>query len=446
MKKKWILITLVILLIMAFPNCSPPGGEKGGGIEDPTRSQQLAEEAFQALNDYINEVLHAADPARALNQGKLDDIEDTFQSSLSYDSDNALANLGMGLLSYTGVIFDQDLSEYVSTLNKLLHDYGSSLDMVLVGLFYNLGSLLDNVIFSGFSNINLPGSISIPATAQKELYISEIQQLIDDLFIPALQESISYFHKAAVNMNNGFTTFSIEDETVEIDEGDVYIFEALGYAVLYNLQFITTYDLALDDPDNPGTELEIDSNTFNDEAAAKNIIKHNLDNNPAFLDYRNGKKISTVQTSMAALCTCVENAFASILNENDDQVDDFIQKDNLNLPQSLLDDINSALDEMGITQDVTGIIDAATVAKDLVNGNQVITYTLNGITFKVNFANFFDNDAYNGVRDFLPEFDADLTPESGSWPDLSFGGFVTDENDAALSEEDMTTIIENLFI
>jgi hypothetical protein len=423
--KRTVIYLLIVLILGAF-SCTPPDP---GQTKDPTLAQQEATDAFTELNSYINDAIMGNVAVNEMQESIFNGIKDKFMSSLSHDPDNGLANFGMGYLSYVRIIYSTKIRDYTIMVNTMLAESGSLSQFVY--LYYFLPFGITNFFSTELAAISIGPKItaSLPTGPIESFKISEVQNAIDTEVIAPLKAAIAYFDKAAANLGvNGSVTCKISDDDIEIDAADIYLQKALTSIALVGFQLLTTYDLALEDPNHIGTELTLDMTTMMNSEIMMNTLSYNLSSNSDFLDYRAGKHLSDIQSSLIVACTSLSSGMSSLAAETDDQSDDLIPKDNVSIPPEVFGLLDTALENAGITGTIaiTNVQSLASILVDLLNGTREFQATAHfegnptDLPYSINLGKFFNTES---IRFYLPAFDENFQP-IGDFPDLSFNGSI----------------------
>jgi hypothetical protein len=318
-------------------------------------------------------------------------IRNGFDAILAADPSNRIAHLGVGILEVLEINYDADLWAFLDDLI----DYSDSTSgrSSSGGLFVRLGSPI------------LRNQFTLLATAPRELMrrsmraipssltVARAQALIDSVVIPALTESITHLEQAEADGGPVFN-LTVEDESYEIDIGEIYAFHAATHAARAAFRLLTAYDLGLPGPD--GTYGWID--TMNDiptcerdgefelvsadssrrisinygqdpGSAAKDsvgvaIIQYNLEQRPDFLRQRTGG-LAGVLADMRRIRELLSLGVAAVKGESDDQMNDVIKIVDLT---DIDQDIANATDPPNFAENFTTIEDVLNWVNQILSG------------------------------------------------------------------------------
>lgn len=421
MKKKKNLLGLTfstILIVLLTISCGKNGTtEPGPG--DTEQADSLSQAAFSLLNTAILEAMEAEEPDTIQSGDDLfpeaayNAIKVIFQQALAIDEDNALANFGMGILEVASVNYDDEVWELI---NEFTQDGGGK-------------RLLKNQYSFLIKASEIQASYFIHALrGDDDLKFATLQNLIDNNVLPKLENALVYLEKAEQIADTTFIPINTGEEILELDAGEICLFESSIYAVCAGFREITLYDVDILDENDSYDWLENLQDDYEDwfiedeqiddtlyinkywgytEAVNDSIIismlKDNLENREEFLAYRDGNSGTAIQTDLVAMIAKLELARDKILAETDDQVNDIIKIEYLNELDNVIADHPE--DAPNFMQDWNTFQDVLNWLNGLITGPVTFTEDFNGDgedeQFTIDLSAYFD-PGLTDMKDYLP--------------------------------------------
>lgn len=231
---------LASLLALAF-GCGDSGTNVDG--HDMTSADSL----FQALSDSLAAI--PKDPSTAFVKSiRYTDIRNGFNTVLAFEPGNRKAHLGSALLDLIEINYNSRLWAFIDSVDT----YGDgTARSAIPGIHFRRGSPI------------LGNQFALLATAPRELLrqtiqgipdnltVAEVQGILRDVVLPALNSALGHLDAADGGGGNMEPIYvNVEDETDEIDMGEVLFFHAATYAARAGLRMLTAYDFSL-----PGDDL-----------------------------------------------------------------------------------------------------------------------------------------------------------------------------------------------
>jgi hypothetical protein len=353
----WPLIgILAVALAVACGEDGTKPDDDGNGGGTISRADSIASYWMEALGDSLQNLPDPGDDGSDDYFRNLDYsvIRDGMDEALDLDGNSRVAHLGSGILDVIEINYDPDLWEFLDSLLTYT-DEGAPRSFGRPawkrgGLFLQQGSPV------------LGNQFSLLATAPRELArrslagipanltFGRAQELLEDVVMPALESAIDHL-QSAESGGGPAIELVLDDETYEIDLGEILVFDASLHAALAAFHVLTAYDVDLFGPD--GTYGWVDDlrevdycdeygylepngayyrlvrvNHAREEAARDSIlvsiIRHNLEERAAFLTLRGGHMPDAHENLLVAR-NKLEAAVASIRGEDDPQDTDVIK-------------------------------------------------------------------------------------------------------------------------
>jgi len=411
-------VTVALLLLFLFSACdkdSPTNPTSGEVYE----ANVLARAGMQMLNQAILDMENIEELSQAndlMLQSTFNAIEVKFQAAMSLDANNPTACLGMSILDFIRINYDQELWDMIDDIIDL--DEGS-------------GRILNNQIrfFAQSPKIVLK---QLQGTKTNELSIHRLQNHIITFVLPRINSSLTRLNHAIALADSNSIMIDTGEEWVEVDCGEIYAFRAAVNLVYAAFNMMVAYDFDLKDDQNShgwlNEFLEIEENheytedvydyslengnltvyrydsgyswgladAQREEFVGK-LIKYNLEHKPSFGTISGQNYLNKARDAIRAAAADIRSGTDYIMNETDDQSNDVIKKENI----ISLNNEFSSIDENdpNFMQGWTSIHDVA----DWVETVLTQSYQLNenGVTFSVNLSAFFAGNL-NDVRAYLP--------------------------------------------
>ncbi|MEA3474870.1 MAG: hypothetical protein U9R23_00240 [Candidatus Cloacimonadota bacterium] len=415
-KKSLFGLTFSILLIVLLTISCGKNGTTEPGPGDTEQADSLAQEAFALLNQAILEAEEPEDPQSGEDvfpEAAYNGIKGLFQQALALDEDNALANFGMGILEVASVNYDEDLWDLI---NEFTQDGGGK-------------RLLKNQYSFLIKASQIQASYFLHALrGDDDLKFATLQNLIDNNVLPKLETALVYLEKAENIADTTFIPINTGEEILELDAGEICLFESSIYAVCAGFREITLYDVDIldengsydwldslqDDYDDwfieseqIGDTLYIQKYWYYNEAVNDSIIismlKDNLESREEFLAYRAGNSGTAIQTDLVAMIAKLELARDKILAETDEQDNDIIKIEYLNELDNDIADHDE--NDPNFMQDWNTFQDALDWLNELITGPVTFTEDFDDDgedeQFTIDLSAYFDPGLTN-MKDYLP--------------------------------------------
>ena len=405
--------------------------------DDPEKILPSSQEVFAELLDLLAEIDFDGNPVEeilAMEDG-LQEARDGFDAVLQSDANDPLANVGVAVLIVVQRAYADPFDHFLST------QLWSDLDEMLEG---------DPAPFDVL-DLLWPDSVRSIGAIQDEL------GSIDD----ALAEAVSHLAVAVEHFDDPIEIEIIIDGgnddpvRVVLDQPEIEVFQAAAAAAripiimaqIYDFEVYDNNDDPIDLPEFLGTLIELGMDEQFDEIEEQFATRAlNALRSETFLTRRaGGPSPGDARTVLIEALTAAKSAHEGLM-KRDFEADDYLIPGE-ELPEEILDEINEDLENLGITEEITGLADLAYLLIEMVNGNTVLTLAKEDLELEedleINIGAFFDYD--DDLREWLPERslfdDIDDTQEpdeiaealfnvfmnEGKWPDLTFGGIFDPE-------------------
>ncbi|MBZ0269237.1 hypothetical protein K8I85_13870 [bacterium] len=282
---------------------------------------------------------------------RYDDIRDGFDAALAGNADCTIAHLGSALMDILEINYDATLWALIDSLENHFDSPGPSPPG---GLHLRRGSpILHNqfaLLATAPTEMMRRSALAVPSN----ISVAQAQLIFENTVIPALTSAIGHLQSAEAG---GGPTFliTVEDETNEIDLGEVYLFHAGLHAARAAFRIATAYDYGV--PGSDGTYDWIDeidgiedcqetgyfeltrggptyravqiyyehsAGSASQDSIGVSVVQYNLENRAAFLTQRNGGMAAAFDDIVTAR-DLLELAAASIRGETDDQTNDAVR-------------------------------------------------------------------------------------------------------------------------
>jgi len=246
--KRFFYLSLIVLTVFLFLQCSKtnpvnPGGG-GGGLS--TEADSIASYWFQSLSDKLATIDDL--DKEGIKNIDFTRIHNGFNEALDIDKNNAIANLGLAILEILELNYNESIWDVVDSLYSwgeglnAKTDYSKVKRHPIIGHQFSL--LAEAPIALAVRNmLNFPPNVTV----------GNLQQIIENTIIPALNRSINYLGIVEKN-TDAQVSFNIKDEGVDepviIDLGEIYFFDASIHAVRAAFKIAISYDYEFFGPDN----------------------------------------------------------------------------------------------------------------------------------------------------------------------------------------------------
>jgi len=408
MKSLKFVFMVVLCILISIVGCDK--STTGSEVDDEL-ANAYAQEGFNLLNQTILDIEEIPEDPQSgddiFPELVYDEIKSLFEQALEVNPENAMANLGMGILEIASVNYDEELWDLISDFDD---EFGDT------RIFNGQFSLLMKI--PRWYMIYLNNSLR-----DDTISLARIQNYIDSNVLPKLNTSLIHLDYAINLSDDNPIIINTGEELVELDNGEIYVFRASLYSVMAAMKMATLYDMDMfdengtydwinelsfeDDGDvayynyNSGTQTLYLEYHFDGYVAAESlgfhILKYNLENRPEFLQYRTGNTPASIQDDLENLLTDLQNAVDYISNEGDNQDDDIIKFEYIVEFNEEIGGINPG--GPNFTQGWETIDDIIDWAQQLLDGEY--TFEEDDVTITVNLSASF-NPGLQDLKDYFP--------------------------------------------
>lgn len=318
MKKVGILLMSCTIACLVGCSSNPVDKDKDNSGEHLVAADSIAQYWFGAISDTLGGL--GDKDKEGIKETDLSAIRSGFDRALALDSGNPIAHLGLSILEILELNYSQDVWEVVDSLDTWDGEFGTR---VSAGARQERSRSLIGRPFSLLAEIPFSFSMASARRFPPNVTVGHIQDIIEGTIMPALTRAID--HLASVERNTK-TKITLDvngggvHETVIIDLGEIYFFDATLHSLRAGFGIATAYDSDFVGPD--GTYGWIDDvrrmenaegcgdyttthgpsgDTLNvvfpssSDAETDSILiavaHYNLENRPAFLTLRGGGSV-----------------------------------------------------------------------------------------------------------------------------------------------------------
>lgn len=385
--------SVLMLIFMILLSCSE---NDGNGVVSSENKQQAAirvDSANTALADVLNNMMQNSDQ---MSPGDIPDYTDVsaahalFLEALEKDPDNKDAHLGVALTDVMMMTQSETMDSLFEAWEDMMEEGNDAFAKTTLN---KMRPKLSSKLYKYNYDIErlIDAYITIPQKAfQDPMTFSSVQEMLEEELIPTLEESIGHLE---VVLSDPDYTFMVspalrgEDnsDSLEIDLTEVYLLKAGLHALhsLSNISIAYTVDL----PVEPTQDELMDA----------------LAQDSDFLTLRDGKApMQTARTSIFSTTEAISNSMDFLMNEQDNQSNDFIPQDSLTAENQAA--IESSIDQINLYLEI----------------QQEYAYDLDGDgdeeTIMIDAKQIFDNPAQD-LKQLLPAYtisDTTITNDYGT--------------------------------
>lgn len=412
------LVTLLLLGCFILASCEDSPTKPAG---DMSAANVLAREGMALLNTAIlgledtQEINNSDD---LMLQSTFNAIEAKFEAALALDADNPMASLGMSILDIVRINYDQELWDMIDELSGPEPRFNRIIN--------------NNIQFLA----ETPRLIikQLQPTRANTITVQRLQSYIIQSVLPRLSSSLARLNHAVALADSNAIMIDTGEEMMEVDCGEIYSFRAGVNMIYAAFNMLVAYDMDMKDAANSHAwiselfdietediydrevyayslqdgHLLIDCYDYDygyDLADSRRfelmgkVLKHNLDNNPAFGKIKSQSYLNQAKSAILGAAADVKSAVAYILSEVDSQSNDVIKIENI---LSINDDFsNIGPNDPNFMQQWTSIDDVADWLETIVT--QSYAMSENDVSFEVNLNAYFSGGVQD-VRNVLPYF------------------------------------------
>ncbi len=370
----------------------------------PEESKTKAQQALDALTSSLEQVRSMEE----FSPGEVDfsEADRLYKEAIELDPSNTQAQFGAAITAILMVLQNEEVQAVIDSLQNFMGEEAEASAPVFgIGIAPNAKriALTPKLIYGmAKSSVQQRRSRRVAKSTQEVLRVSDIQRVIEQHFIPALDYALERL--AVVEQNPDFqfilTPEFLGDEqqsSLEVDLGEVYVLDAQIRVLKAFLLIATAYNLDFDD--NGSYDFLWDPS----DAEALRQLKR-LDEDSDFLTLRSLDKLPAAGQNLLAAIQKLEDAVGFIREETDVQDDDIIK-------QQHIEDLDSEVDLTGrrdvpqFLQDVDSVEKVLSKLREVLSGPVEIDADFNGDGqpefLTVNLSVFF-TDPVQSLKGLLP--------------------------------------------
>ncbi|MCK4591267.1 MAG: hypothetical protein KAT86_05895, partial [Candidatus Latescibacteria bacterium] len=343
---------------------------------NPEESRTKAEQALDALNSSLDQ----ARDMEEFSPGEVNfsEADGLYKEAIELDPSNTQAQFGAAITEILMLLQNEEILAVMDSLQSFMGEEEPS------GLGFGIGiapnvrriALTPKLVYGmAKTSVQQRTSRRVAKSAQEVLRVSDIQRVIEQHFIPALDYTLARL--TLVEQDSDFqlilTPEFLGDEqgdSLEVDLGEVYVLDASISVLRAFLMIATAYNLDFDDNG---------SYDFLQDPSDAEILRQlkRLDKDSPFLTLRASDKLPAAGLSLNDAIEKLEDAVGFIREETDPQDDDIIK-------QQYIVDLDGEVDLTGesdvpqFLQDVDSVEKALSKLREILSGPVQIDADFNG--------------------------------------------------------------------
>lgn len=302
--KSWSILMVIALICPLLLTACFDSSSSGNGDGD---KKEIDDVALDSLFDSLIAKVERMENAESLDDFYAEDFSSLttgFKSMLNSDPSNMKAGVGFIVASVANLNSNESLKEIADSMDSYMsHEYwdddfeveGETTD--LYSRAFKKGGIngLGTAIFANSSKM-MRTNATIPAFP-KIVTIGKIQSLIESEIMPVLDDVIKVVEDVESKSDNKLV-ITYDEETFEIDLGEVYLADASLRLLRHTLSFLTAYNYDIKFTDGQNLHAVID--TFmkmdeNDEHIDREVYRLSADGDTL---YRDSYRYNTNSTQM----------------------------------------------------------------------------------------------------------------------------------------------------
>jgi hypothetical protein len=448
-------LTLIIAgLTGCFPTESPTDSLTDKPVDKPVVTSASVDSMFNLLITRV-ERLENVDKPSQVYAIEFRSLQDGFSSAVSTNQQDIKANVGLIVSTVLSLNANSSIQKMIDSLNNYMQgmdNYYSSTENMPLGPSAlkkkkagNRGILSKSfkehgLLLAGQTMLAQSPKIVLAQTGRPDfprfITASYVQQIIENDVLPRLDQIIEAAERLTriADMN---CVITVEDEKYELDNGDIYMFQALAKAARAGFTMMLCYDFDIYSPDGSNNMGWIDSlSDFMDNIEIKSlsrtfslkadtiienrnydmsdnvkypysIYRYNL-NRPGFLSIRR-QFHSKVYADLKDIPLLIKTGLNEINNEIDNQDNDIIKSLHITDMTADMVDMKKLMEEEGITPELASKFQSPQSLMDFITLILTQPYTFNqtidGKNIKMTFdlSKFFTNPAAS-LKEYMPKF------------------------------------------
>lgn len=407
------------LLLLSFSACEENSTDPSDG--EVFEANVLAAEGIQMLNQTMIDMDDTQDITEAedlMLQQTFNEIQAKFDAAMDLDPNNPTANLGMSILDFVVINYDQELWDMINDIKALDDDSPRILNRQ-IQFFAETPSLLIK---------------QFQPTRTDAISIHRLQSYIISGVLPRLSDSLARLNHAIALADSNAIMIDTSEEYMEVDCGEIHAFRAAMNLIFAAFNMIVAYDMDIKDRDNSYDWVQdfadIEMQQFpegevydfnltdghlilyyydwdyawelydlNRTEFLARLLQHNLEHNASFGTIASQNYLNAARNAIIAAADDVRNGTDYILDENDNQDNDVIKIENILSMNDNFDDIDE--NDPSFMQDWNSINDVADWIESILS--QSFELQENNVEFSVDLSAYFSGNIAD-IRDVQPYF------------------------------------------
>jgi len=394
------LLVAALALTLFFVSCDSIVEDEATDETQDIFDSELSERITVSADSVVTEMVKAMEAG-----GSTSDMSDYMESAAELyaeaavtDPENSRANFGAGLFAFQSILDHPDikmmqdkLQEWSQNMDDLDHAryyvtqfflYGQS--WVEITEQYGENRWTEYIDIDPASALLAMVYFVQNSMTEPDL-IALFQETIDSYIIPALDDAIGYMDK--VLTDDEFTyllsaDMTMEDDAMEVDNGEVYIISALMRIVRANLKIMNAYQLSIPGVGSMGN--------YFDEVSLINLVKAQDEQGGDFLKLRSNSILPSAGQDILDALTMVEESVIFIQQETDSQLNDIIKREDITEADQEIPSLIEYDMPVTVLQSVAGIADIVTALKTMFSGPFEIE-TFDGESITMDLTAFLNN-------------------------------------------------------
>lgn len=456
--------------------------EKSSALSDEEKLAALEDSLIQVFLERLEAIgnLEGPDELKTIDYIS---IRNGFEAILDIDSTRIGANIGYMLTAIASLnvnpriweltdsldayfsSFDDDDDEYSQVTIEEMKEEEFFGNAMANGGVLTLGKALTvkspQVLKAATENPSFP----------KFITISYLQNMIERDFIPVLSKVMQAANRVEA-YSEGSLKITVEEETIEIDKGEVYLFDASVNLIQAYLFMLCTYDMDLYTSESQQNYSWIDSmvaiehddqtvyalsgdtlleiTTWTGEkksiTTALSMLQYNLEERDDFMTIRRDFH-TMAHNCLLAVPAKIRGGLDAIKEESDDQDDDIIKIAFIDSANAEMVDISEKMVEEGVSAElaanfssVENLLDFTT---ELLSGPYTFSEVIDGkeVSMKIDLSAFFTNPVED-LRDLLPYY---TWTNKEDWTSLESDLWVNEHHNYEFVTDGEGTVLDTLY-
>ena len=354
--KKYVFLILISLIFVV--QCSDDGaGPSPSPSPNGCNADSIATYWYQEMGDRIQDI--EGMEKEEIKNLDFSDIRAGYNTAIVCERNNAIAQLGLSILEVLELDYSEDAWAVIDSIEAWSgSDNPAGLQSPPVDHPNFLGNQFSLLV-------QVPFAMTLKQVTQfpPNLTVDNIQIIIENTIIPALNKSIEHLYRVELNTDTKLT-IQFDDgvitDTYVIDLGEIYFFDASIHALRAAFKMAVSYDMDILGPDGTYawidalTELDddlwcpsheivsaggIDSlklyydNNYKEgrmDSIGMRVVHHNLENRTEFLKLKDdGSTMISARDDIFTMIDRLQSSIAFIRGRNNESEDNVIKLSDL---------------------------------------------------------------------------------------------------------------------